>query len=113
MTLKTCVIRELERKTSLRNITPKRRACLMYFGHVERAGEEFFKLVRRHDLEGSVAKRSLQAIQPDSEPRRLNIRRSATHSIRSGPGAGRTLWTRRTNDPGLNPCANAHWRVPQ
>jgi hypothetical protein len=73
MTLKTCVIRELERKTRLSNITPKRRACLMYFGHVERAGEEFFKLVRRHDLEGSVAKRSLQAIQPDSEPRRLNI----------------------------------------
>ena len=64
----------IERKAHLRAITPQRGAWLLYSGHVERDGEEFFKLACEHDLEGIVAKYRFSSYIPDSEPRWLKIR---------------------------------------
>src|SRR5262249_50669561 len=64
----------IERKARLRAITPQHGAWLMYSGHVEREGEEFFKLAREHDLEGIVAKHRFSPYILDSEPRWLKIR---------------------------------------
>lgn len=64
----------IERKARLRAITPQRGAWLLYSGHVEHEGEEFFKLACEHDLEGIVAKHRFSPYLPDSEPAWLKIR---------------------------------------
>lgn len=64
----------IERKARLRAIIPERGTWLMYSGHIEREGEEFFKLAREHDLEGIVAKHRFSPYLPDSEPGWLKIR---------------------------------------
>ncbi len=64
----------VERKARLRAVTPQRGAWLLYSGHVEHEGEEFFKLACGHDLEGIVAKHRFSPYIPDSEPGWLTIR---------------------------------------
>src|SRR5690242_13378002 len=46
----------IERKRILRRIVPKPRSAMLYAGHVERTGIEFFRLACEHDLEGIVSK---------------------------------------------------------
>jgi len=78
----------IERKARLRAITPQRGACLLYSGHVEREGEEFFKLACEHDLVGIVAKHRVSPYIPNSEPGWL---RFATRTIHSGSAAKNSL----------------------
>lgn len=47
----------IERKHKLRSITPKGSERLMYCDHIERDGEDLFRLACKNDLEGIVAKR--------------------------------------------------------
>jgi bifunctional non-homologous end joining protein LigD len=46
----------LERKRLLRSIIPEQPYALLYAGHIERNGVEFFRLTCEQDLEGIVAK---------------------------------------------------------
>ena len=101
----------IERKALLRAITPQRGAWLRYSGHVEREGEELFKLACEHDLEGIVAKHLLSPYILDSEPRWLKIRNT---DYSQWVGREELFERERSNDPDLSlwddctlVCANA------
>ena len=87
----------IERKARLHAITPQRGAWLLYSGHVERDGEEFFKLAREHDLEGIVAKHRFSPYILDSEPRWLKIRNT---EYSQWAGREELFERERANDPG-------------
>ena len=48
----------VERKRILRSIVPEQPSVLLYAGHIERNGVQFFQLTCQRDLEGIVAKRT-------------------------------------------------------
>jgi len=106
----------IERKARLRGITPQRGAWLLYSGHVEREGEEFFKLACEHDLEGIVAKHRFSPYLPDSESAWLKIRNT---DYSQWAGREELFERERANDPDLSlwddcalACAAAEVVIP-
>src|SRR5689334_3129601 len=89
----------IERKARLRAITPQRGAWLLYSGHVEHEGEEFFKLACEHDLEGIVAKHRFSPYIPDSEPGWLKIRNT---DYSQWVGREELFERERANDPDMD-----------
>ena len=47
----------IERKRLLRAMIPEQPSVLLYAGHIEGQGREFYRLAYERDLEGIVAKR--------------------------------------------------------
>ncbi len=64
----------IHRKLRLRSILPQKGERLLYCGHIEAAGEDFFRLACEYDLEGVVAKHKFAPYMPDGETTWLKIR---------------------------------------
>ncbi len=88
----------IERKSRLRAIVPQVGAWLPYSGHVEREGEDFFKLACEHDLEGIVAKHRFSPYLPDSEPAWLKVRNT---DYSQWAGREELFERERANDPDI------------
>ena len=95
----TCATRRwLSANRAFEPFTPQRGAWLLYSGHVECEGEEFFKVACDHDLEGIVAKHRFSPYIPDSEPRWLKIRNT---DYSQWAGREELFERERANDPDL------------